>query len=341
MLVIALLFSSVGSIAPAALAQGAPEPGSLRAMLQQTPLVRLGGDTLGAVTYANLALQAELTGVAPPPDDRESPATDAWLAAIGRMTVHSRAMFFLQPEWNEFFGFDLFDLDQVVEYSAPPTSLSLFRGRFDADDLVQRWQAVGYQTRVTEAGTFYAIRGDFEIDVASEGSQMAMASANYLALIAPDTIAFASTEQLITEAVNLAEGNGTSFAGEINVASLLEGVPDTLVSGLIVSGTQLLALGDPAEFLTEDPAELDPEAIATRMAEEAAAAAELPPLGLVLLGSTGGGPLGADDSGAATPVAGMPEARAVAVVVTANDAAAWTVAEVVDRRLAGSSGGIT
>jgi hypothetical protein len=257
------------------------------------------------------------------------------------MNIHSRASYMALPEWEELLGFSLFDLDQVVEHASPPNSYSLFRGRFDADDLVRHWEAEGYQARESDAGPYYTIRDDFEFELSSDTGHMTMASANYAAILAPDTIAFASSERLITEAVNLAAGTGTSFADEINVASMLEGVPDDLNSASIVPGTLFLAMGDPMPLLTEDPAEADVDAIATRIAVDVAAAAELPPITIALLGSTAGGQASTIATDAATPVVPVPAARAVAVVVTTNDAAAWTAAEVIDRRLAGSSGEIT
>ncbi len=307
-------------------------------MLQRVPLIGLGGDAAGQVTYANLALQAAETGVEAPTGDPGQPIPDDWMAAVGTMSIHSRASFMTLPEWEETFGFSLFDLDQVVEYAAPPDSYSLFRGRFDTDDLVRHWEAEGYQSRETDAGPYYTIRGDLEIEMGSDTGRLVMASANYVATLAPDTIAFAATEHLITEAVNLAAGTGTSFADEINVASLLEGIPDALSSAVIIPGSLLLAMGDPAELVIDDPGEIDVDAIATRLAADAAAAAMMPPLTLALLGSTAGGHSRSPATGAATPVAGIPDARAVAVLVTTNHAAARTVAEVVDTRLQGSGG---
>ena len=338
LVVVVLLSAGAAPARQHGLAQDTPAAASPRAMLQRMPLIGLGDDAAGQVTYANLALQATETGVEVPTGDPGQPIPDDWMAAVGTMSIHSRASFMTLPEWEETFGFSLFDLDQVVEYAAPPDSFSLFRGRFDTDDLVRHWAAEGYQIRETDAGPYYTIRGDFEIEMGSDTGRLVMASANYVATLAPDTIAFAATERLITEAVNLAAGTGTSFADEINVASLLEGIPDDLISGTIIPGSLLLATGDPAELLTEDPGEIDVDAIATRLADDAAAAAAMPPLTVALLGSTAGNPLPSPATGAATPVAAIPAARAVAVLVTTNDAVARTVAEVVDARLQGSGG---
>ena len=238
----------------------------------------------------------------------------------------------LRPEWEEFFGFNLFDIDQTVEFSAPPTSVTVMRGRFEADALTQQWEAEGYQEQSWPTGAYYKIDDDFAGEFESERSRLAMASANYMAVLAPDLIAFAPSEQLITMVLDLAAGTGQSLADELNIASLVQGVPDDLASGIIVSGTSLLATGDPAIFLTGTPDALNLEDLATRTAESVAEAAAMPPLTVALLGSTAGGPVDELATSTLSPE-DIPAAKAVAVVVTVNDAAAWTVAEVIDARL--------
>jgi hypothetical protein len=254
--------------------------------------------------------------------------------------MHSRASFMARSEWFDVFGFDLFSIDQVIEYSAPPTSVSVLRGRFDPDELIGHWEAAGYVAHESAAGTYYAVAGDYEIRFASSGGRMALASANYFALLDSETIAFAPAEDLITATMHLAAGTGgNSLADDINIASLLEGVPDDLVSGTILSGTVLVALADPAILLTGTPDPSDLDGMATRIAAPVAAAEGMPPITAVLLGTSAGGPVGPLAASTLAPDA-IPAAKAIAVVVTVNDSAAWTVAVVIDSRLRDDSGSI-
>lgn len=342
LLVVVTLLGGLAPLIQPARGQGSPEPGSLRAFLGLLPLIPLGGEAHAMVTYTDLARQAEAVGIDPPKSGRDLPAADDWVHAVGALTGHSAAGFLTSPDWHDVFGFDLFSLDQVIEYSAPPTSISVLRGRFDPDDLIRHWEAAGYVARESAAGTYYSVAGDHEIVFDSVGGRMALASANYLAILDPETIAFAPAENLIMATMDLAAGtgDGRSLADEINLASLLEGVPNDLVSGTIVSGTALLALADPAAIFltgTPDPASLDVDQMATRIA--APVAAGMPPITAALLGSSAGGPVGSLATSSLAP-ADIPDAEAIAVVVTVNDGAAWTVAEVIDARLRDESGPI-
>jgi hypothetical protein len=334
LLVLVMLLSGSGlSLAPSpALAQASPTPGSLGDLLRFVPLIPLGGDSGAMVIYSNPAQQLETLGLTAPADLDERPGADDWITALGLLQIHSRASHMVRPEWEEFFGFNLFDIDQIVEFSAPPTSVTVMRGRFEADALTQQWAEAGYQEQAWATGTYYKVDDDFAVNFDSEGSRMAMASANYMAVLAPDLIAFAPSEQLITMVLDLAVGTGQSLADELNIASLVQGVPDDLASGTIVSGTSLLAMGDPAIFLTGTPEALNLEDQATRTAESVAEAAAMPPLTVALLGSTAGGPV-AELVSSTRSADEIPAANAVAVVVTVNDGAAWTVAEVIDARL--------
>ncbi len=306
-----------------ATAQEASEPGSLGAMLQLMPLLPLGGDALAMVTYANPALQAKSVGVTP--DDPD------WTRALRSIPVHSRGAQMNTDEWRDAFGFGLADIDQAIEYSAPPTALSVLRGRFDPEALITQWVETGYEAREAGQAIYYTIGDDFAVDLQSPVSRLALSSANYLAILGPDTIALAPSETLIVAALDASAGTLRSLADEINVASLVAGAPDDLAGGTIVSGTALLAVGDPAALITGSSDLPDPDDVATQIASDLAAASAMPALTTVLLGQTAGGPI--DDLDSSLAQDEIPAAQAVAVVATASSAAAETAAEVIDARL--------
>ena len=89
--------------------------------------------------------------------------------------------------------------------------------------------------------------------------------------------------------------------------------------------------------MTSSKTPTNPGAVATEVAARLTAAAELPPLTVALLGATAGGPV-EDLATSSLPPTEIPAAQAVAVVATTNNSAAWTVAEVVDRRLGQDDG---
>ena len=73
------------------------------------------------------------------------------------------------PEWRVAFGFDLYQVEQAVEYAAPPFALTALRGTFDPGELRAAWARGGYQPIDLGAGEAYAVREDFEIDLSDPG----------------------------------------------------------------------------------------------------------------------------------------------------------------------------
>lgn len=331
LLVTLTVLAGLGPIAHPTSAQGDGEPGSLGAMLSLLPLLPIGGDAQAMITYADVALQTEAVGVTP--DDPD------WTRALTSMLVHSQGAKMNTDEWRDVFGFGLTDIEQAVEFSAPPTGVTVLRGQFDPEALITRWVETGYEAREVDQAVFYSIGDDFAVDLQSPVSRLALASANYIAVLDGETIAFAPSEALIVATLEASAGTGNSMADEITIAPLIAGAPDDLVSGVIVSGTSLIAVGDPAAMIGESSDLPDPDEIATQIAEDMAAASAMPALTSALLGSTAGGPIeGLDSSTLASDE--IPTARAVAVAATVSNAAAETAAEVIDARLQESTGAL-
>lgn len=314
---------------PAAAQEGG-EPGSLGAMLQLLPLLPLGGDSQAVITYANLALQTESVGVSPDSDD--------WTRALMTIPVHSRASQMNSDDWRDLFGFSLTDVEQAIEFSAPPTAVSVLRGQFDPEALITRWVETGYEARQAGQAIYYSIGDDFAVDLQFPVSRLALASANYLAVLGSDTIALAPSEALIVATLEASARTGRSLADEINLASLVAGVPDDLAGGTIVSGSALMTLGDPGALITGSSESPDPDNLATKIAGDLTDAAAMPALTTVLVGMTAGGPIDGISSSLAADE--IPAARAVAVAAVASNAAAETAAEVIGARLRQPTGNV-
>lgn len=321
-----------------ATAQTGPEPGSLAAMFQLMPLAP-GGNAQATITYTNPALQAETVGVATPGPGPNDPGIRDWARTQMSLPTHSLAPRMASPDWYDTFGFGLTDVYQAAEYSAPPSAVSVLRGRFDPEALITRWVETGYEARQAGQAIFYSIGDDFEINIQSPVGRMALANANYLAVLDGETIAFASTEALIVAALEASAGTGRSLADEINIASLLAGAPDDLAGATIIPGSVLMATGNPGILIGQTGELPDPDDLATQIADEMAAAAAMPALTYVLLGSTAGGPIADLDHSFLAPD-DVPVARAVAVAATTSIAAAETAAGVIDARLRASTGAL-
>jgi hypothetical protein len=337
-LIVALLFATASPLSAVA-AQNRSEPriagltedeaGSLAAMLGRLPDLPLTSD--GAmVTYANAARQAAALAISPPDRADDVDAQNAWVSAVAQvLSSQSTAPQWANPDWRAAFGFDLFQIDQAVEYAAPPLSVAVLRGRFNPSEMRAAWSRAGFQPIDLGAGEAYAIREDFAVDLADPGSRMALAHLNVVALADDGSLIFASTRDAVKGALAATTGQGPSFAGRPEIARLRRAAPADLVDAILIHGDFLQAVTDPAVLLNDQEA---PEALATRIAGDAVEAQRLPPVAAALLGQTAG--IFPSDDVAAAPVSAVMSARVVAVLAMLGMGTADDAATVIRDRLA-------
>lgn len=308
---------------------GERDAGSLAGMLGRLPDRPLGLD--GAmVTYADIALQTAALGVASPRGAGDEEGVRQWGTAVMPLSLpQATGQHWARPEWRETFGFDLFQIEQAVEYGAPPLGLTVLRGTFDPTELRAAWARGGYQPLDLGAGEAYAVRDDYELDMADPGSRMALSYLNVVALADDGTLILGSTRDGVRGALAATAGTAPSFADRADVAPLVRSAPPELVSALLVDGELLHALPDPAGAVLGDESMED---FATRAAAEQTEARRLPPVGTALLGQTAG--LIAAGNGIATPSATPASpARLVVILGTTGPDAAETAATVIAERL--------
>ena len=245
----------------------------------------------------------------------------------------SAGEYWTTPEWREAFGFDLFQVEQAVNYSDVPFDLTLLRGSFDPAELRAAWANSGYQPVDLGSGEAYAVRPDFEIDLSSPVSRMTLGRLNVVALADDGTLITGSTRDAVRQALAATNGLASSFAERPDIAPLVRAAPPDLVSAMILPGTLLRAVGDPVEAIFGDES---PESFATRVAAEVTEARRLPQILAVLLGETEG--LSPSRQAAApmtTPVAPLdgPPARHFVILSTRSPEAAAEAATVITERL--------
>src|SRR5215208_4075703 len=181
------------------------EARTLEAMLERLPNRPLG---LGGamVTYADVASQTAALGVEAPGTDSDDEGVQRWIAAVMPLTLpQATGQHWAQPEWREAFGFDLFQVEQAVEYGAPPLGLTLLRGTFDPVELRAAWVRGGYQPVDLGAGDAYAVREDFEIVFSDPGSRMALGYLNVVAISEDGTLIFGSSRDGVRSALAAAD----------------------------------------------------------------------------------------------------------------------------------------
>jgi hypothetical protein len=308
---------------------GEPDAGSLAGMLSRLPDRPLGLD--GAlVTYADIALQTTALGVDPPRGAGDEERLRPWIAAIMSLSLpQATGQHWARTEWRETFGFDLFQIEQAVEYGAPPLGLTMLRGTFDPIELRAAWARGGYQPLDLGTGEAYAVRDDYEVDLSDPGSRMALSYLNVVALAGDGTLILGSSRDGVRGALAATAGTAPSFVERADVAPLVRSAPPDLASALLVDGELLRALPDPSGAVLGDESMED---FATRAAAEQTEARRLPPVGTALLGQTAGRI--SAGNGMATPIATPASpARLVVILGTTGPDAAETAATVIAERL--------
>lgn len=331
-LVAILLMTPVGTAAQSASpATGSLDPQdpfvSLLSLVPQT-VEGLVNPTDFPVRYSNFSAQLSTVGIEPL-DTIDDERIRDWQDEVNRTLLPPYDAYTHLPFWREDYGFDLLQADQTVEAGVAPYQLSLFRGRFDDQAVIEALEDVGYQPVSEDDPTIWSVRDDHAFDM-NAPTAYKLANMNFGTILDDGTLVFASSLAIIQSVVDVAQGTAPALTERPEISSIVSSAPDDLVSAMIVNGEEL-AGGDPLEEFVSGTPDLD--GIATRVAEDMESRMELPPVRHLLLGVTAGWSAG---SGSDTPeqADGVPATRNVAVAHMLSDADAQAAVPVIDERLA-------
>lgn len=280
------------------------------------------------VYYSDFSAQLSTVGIEPP-DSIDDERIRDWQAEVSRTLLPPNDAFTNLPFWREDYGFDLLQADQTLEAGVAPYHLSLYRGRFDEQAIIQALEEVGYQPVSEDEPAIWSVRDDHEFDM-NAPTAYKLANMNFGTILDDGTLVFASSLGIIQSVVDVAQGNAPAFTERPEISSLVSAAPDDLVSAMLVNGEEL-AGADPVGALASGTPDLD--AIATRVAEDMESRGEMPPVRHVLLGVTAGWSAGAGSDTPEQPD-GVPAARNVAIAHLLSDADAQAAVPVIDERLA-------
>jgi hypothetical protein len=236
-LVFALAASGCGMLG------GGGETGSLESMLEQVPN---NADNRMSLIYGNLA---RLRGDSPPAKDDRSDLKALMDASHSQFVVAEPARSnFMLDGFSKEAGFGLRDIDYSIEAGRAPNGLSLFGGRIDAtkvDTALTKNAPFAKDTRTGEyAGVkTYSVGKDGVIDVRARSALRPIGKA--LRIGATDgQLWITSKEQVLNDALDVANGDGTSLADDDRYVKVAKAVDEAKAFNAVV-------IGDPRTFTVD------------------------------------------------------------------------------------------
>lgn len=296
--------------------------GAFASMLALVPAALDGGpDNPMIASFADAALQLAATGVARPASVEDEAGMKGWMRATYPLAFASVFATNALLLGRDLLGYDATDLDQTLEVGAPPEVVTVLRGRFDHDAVAASWKANGYQMVDADGTQVASLHAEPEMDLKNPVSRLVLSRMNNAAFLADDTLVYTAS----LAAMRTVLAGGASLANRVDIAALLAASDTELASAILFSGSSVA-------LAAQLPPALDPTVTADLLATTVAAAAEMPPVAIGLIGITPGGPLPVREG---TPEPAGPEAQVVIRLLLVQPGSAEQAARAIQARLAG------
>lgn len=307
-------------------------PGSLPDLLTYAP-DRLAADSLplnDIARYADIAGWMSAHGITTP-TSLADPALPEWEAELDNLAIPlSLRERGLEPVWQNTYGFDLTQVEQVLIIGQAPDYVMILTGTFDAANLQAAWVASGYQAVEVEGTTVWSLFPGDTIDLSAQESRPAMGTLNNMVLLDDGTLVAAAKTSRVGSVLEVVNGGAPSLAENDDIAALfLPGASADRLASAIISKGSLLQTSEAAMSgsVATPPSPPEPGLAATPKAEGG-----MPAVNVVLLGIPM--PPLPPPPGEATPVAGGIAAGRLTMLMVLDDMNAAQVAdEVVTSRL--------
>lgn len=277
--------SAQGAATPAASpASGEVATGAARERLGHrlsfAPSAHLGGPDPNAWLFSWLDLQSHLQALGDPDPFAETTNIAAIMAPAA--IDDPLLMYAMDPVVYEYFGFSPLDVHQTLVTGVPPEPVTYYAGGVETSELPAIWEAAGYEPKSGDAGDYWTIGENAEVDLESPLQRIALARMNNLAILDDGTIVAAPTVALLGEVQALAASGGESAADDPDIAALVDSIPETAIQVIAVPGGGLEA----ASITPENPGV---EGVPTDLLEESDdAVGPMPVIGMAFFGITTG-----------------------------------------------------
>ncbi len=259
---------------------GTPAAGSpvIPDLLSLVPARIFKGDDPAAtmVTLSDIAAELAYTETPLPEtlsdDDPDRVGLSNVLVAVaGRGSLFQYAYV---DDWRALHGFDIRDVDQVVEFGVPPGVVTLLRGRFDRDAINDALSDQGYETIEIDGHAVWNRGADYELDLEHPIARYWLGQAQNIALIDDETLVFAGAQDLISTVLATASGEMDALIDEPTIVGLFPADQDPLIAATIIRG-DITSISDQTGKRGQGPAPNDVGPL-------------VPPIAALLFGATPG-----------------------------------------------------
>lgn len=230
----------------------AAETSTNQALLDLLGMIPSGpiGDTAlskQTATFANIAGQLKAVEAQPPADLGDETALHVWTTAMRGMAGPESLQWALTPDWKTTFGFEVFDIDQSLEFGMPPLVLTAYRGRFMPDAIGAALKVSGYKPIDRADAAVWSLAEDATISFDNPANHLALSRMNNVAVIGTDVLLAAPRLDALKAMLDTVASKRPSMAANADLAALVKATTVDLASGLFVSGDSVAGAATPVK----------------------------------------------------------------------------------------------
>lgn len=220
---------------------GAEGAGDWRDLLELTPDPAVWSDepSIELFTATDIALQLDTLGLSSF-ESRDDEHFDGWIAATFGLAfpgmITGKAM---HPDFDQFLGWHVGQMDQILESIILPEGVTVVRGRFDEETVQAAWREQNYQ--MVEIGGYQVAQLSAEagFEISSDIGQFGLGKLNNAVFLDGETIAYTTSQPVMEAVIATSLGSVDSILDVDRAAALVAAVPAPLAASTMVSGKAL------------------------------------------------------------------------------------------------------
>lgn len=139
---------------------------------------------------------------------------------------------------EELTGYKMDQVMQTLEFGTPPYSSLLVALDVDPESLLPFWESMEYEERENDYGSFWTIGEEGDVDFSHPVQQALMARMNNIAILPDNTVAYATTSELLGQMMSTANGDSPNRIAELS--SISTNLPEDSSNAWFMDGSLFL-----------------------------------------------------------------------------------------------------